>query len=63
MQRLNRWIPFAGWGLAVVGAMAVFVSGGCGLLRRVINGPPQPPTPVVVPDACPTSDTRPLPSP
>ena len=60
MQRLKDWIPVAGWGLAVAGAVVVFVSGGCGILRNAIrnfNERHQPPVTI------PSPDTRPLPSP
>lgn len=38
MRRPHTWAIWGAWGLAVFGAFAVFVSGGCGLLRRAIHG-------------------------
>ena len=40
MRRPHTWALWGAWGLAVCGAFVVFVSGGCGLLRRMTQGEP-----------------------
>ena len=42
MTRPKFWTPqMTAWCLALAGAFVVFVSGGCGLLRRMTQGEPR----------------------